>query len=34
MTVNCGHVCAFECVDEAVSNGKPHAEKGVDSLLN
>ena len=31
MTVKCGHVCAFERVEEAVSGGKPHAGNGVDS---
>ena len=27
MTLNCGHVCAFERVDEAVSGGKPQQER-------
>ena len=30
--LNCGHVCVFRYVDEAVSGGKPPARKGVDSL--
>ena len=32
--LNCGHACAFGRVDEAVSGGKPLAEKGVVGLLS
>ena len=32
--LNCGHACAFQRVDEVVSDGKAFAEKGVDSLLS
>ena len=32
MTLNWGHVCNFECVDEAMSGGKFLAGKGLDNL--
>ena len=32
--LNCGHVCAFGRVDEAVSGGKPPVIKGVVGLLS
>ena len=32
--LNYGHVCAFERVDEAVSDGKPSAWKDVENLLS
>ena len=32
--LNCGHDCAFECVDEAVSGAKPPAGKGVVGMLS
>ena len=31
--LNCGHVCTFELVDEAVLGGKPAVGKGVEICL-